>query len=283
MNDSSHDLEIVQARDYYIVQHNDLVQTQQYILKNVGKAMSATEEKLLAYIISQIKPNAETLEPITLDIKTFCAVCGLARGKNDNCYTFIKSVLNKMLDRHGWLFNRKTEKETSVRFIDKAIMSKREGKVQIILDEDLEPYLIKLYGNYFQFRFHNILAMKSKYGIRLYKLLKSYYHEYRRLKFSIDDLKMNLDATGYKEFKRFKEKVLTPALRDINTYSDLEVTAEFIKSGRNYTHIVFTMKDLEKAKNPEAIEEAQRRYLNVEREINPDQLVIDGFLGGMLE
>lgn len=280
---SSHDLEIAQARDYYVVQHNDLVQKQRYTLdRNAGSSLSATEEKVLAYMISQIKPDATALEPITLDIKTFCDVCGLARGSTDNCYPFVKAAIEKLSGRVMWLSDKERGSETTVRYIDRAIMYKGSGKVQIRLDEMLGPYLLNLAGNYFQFSYHNILAMKSKYGIRLYKLLKSYYFMYPRVRFSIEDLKMNLDAATYGQFKHFKEKVLTPALRDINTYSDLVVTVEYIKTGRSFTHVVFSMKDLEKAKSPEAIEEAQRRYWNAEREIDPDQLVIDGYLGGML-
>lgn len=280
---SSHDLEIAQARDYYVVQHNDLVQKQRYTLdRNAGSSLSATEEKVLAYMISQIKPDATALEPITLDIKTFCEVCGLARGSTDNCYPFVKAAIEKLAGRVMWLSDRERGAETTVRYIDRAIMYKGSGKVQIRLDEMLGPYLLNLAGNYFQFSYHNILAMKSKYGIRLYKLLKSYYFMYPRVRFSVEDLKMNLDAATYGQFKHFKEKVLTPALRDINTYSDLVVTVEYIKTGRSFTHIVFSMKDLEKPKSPEAMKEAQRRYWNAEREIDPDQLLIDGYLGGML-
>ena len=32
---------------------------------------------------------------------------------------------------------------------------------------------------------------------------------------------------------------------------------------------------------PEAMEEAQRRYRNVEREIDPNQITLDGYLGGL--
>ena len=93
---------------------------------------------------------------------------------------------------------------------------------------------------------------------------------------------MSLDALNYENLANFKKKVINPALKDINTYSDLEVSAEFVKTGRSFTHVIFTMKDLEKPKSPEAAEEAQRRYDNVERAIDPDQFVIEGFGGEFL-
>lgn len=280
---SSHDLEIAHSRDYYVVQHNDLVQKQRFQLdRNGGTSLTLTEEKILAYMISQIKPDAKTLEPLTFDIQAFCEVCGLAKGSADNCYPFLKSAITKLAGRVLWLSDRESGEETTVRYIDRAIMHKGRGQVKIRLDEMLGPYLLNLAGNYFQFSYHNILAMKSKYGIQLYKLLKSYIYSYHRIKFSLDDLKEHLDAASYANFANFKKKVLGPALRDINTYSDLEVTAEYEKTGRAFTHVIFTMKSLEQPRTLEEREEAQRRYSNAEREIDPDQLTIDEYLGGIL-
>lgn len=279
---SSHEEEIAQARDYYVVQHNDMVQKQRFSLDKKAAALTALEEKIFLYIISQIKPDAEKLEPITFDIQTFCAVTGIDGGKAHN-YDYLKASITKLKSHVLWLKNEETGEETTVGYIARAKMNPRSGKVQIQLDEELTPYLIRLAGNYFQFSYHNILAMKSKYGIQLYRLLKSYYFNFQRVKFSLDDLKMHLDAAKYENFANFKKKVIEPALRDINSFSDLAVEVEYVKTGRSFTHVIFTMQNLEKPKNPAEAEEAQRRYMNVEREIDPDQLIIDGYdLGELL-
>ena len=69
---SEHDTEIALEREYFIVQHNDMVQKQRFALgKNAGNSLSVTEEKVLAYLISKIKPESTSLEPVEMDIKTF--------------------------------------------------------------------------------------------------------------------------------------------------------------------------------------------------------------------
>lgn len=278
LGEPSHDLEISQARDFYIVQHNDLVQKQRFKLDKNATSLTVNEEKILAYILSQIKPDATALDPITINIKTFCEVIGVEAGETHN-YTYLKGVITKLASRVMWLVDKEAKTESIVRYLDDAIM--RPGEVQIFLCKKLGPYLLNLAGNYFQFSFHNILAMKSKYGIQLYKLLKSYCFRFPRLQFTVDDLKMSLDAENYANFTNFKKKVIEPALKDINTYSDLEVTAEYVKTGRTFTHVIFTIKDLGAAKGPEALKEASRRYWNVEKAIDPDQIVLDEFLGGI--
>ena len=275
---SQHESEIAQEREYYIVQHNDMVQKQRFTLgKNAGNSLSVTEEKVLAYLISKIRPESTSLEPVEMDIKTFCEVCGLGKGSTDNCYPQVKAAVDKLARRVMWLYDDSTKSETTVRYIDRVTMYKRSGRIRISFDPMLEPYLINLAGNYFQFSYHNILAMSSKYSIQLYKLLKSYYFRCPSLRISIEELKASLDATKYVKISHIKEKVIEPALHDINAYSDLSVTVEYEKTGRSIAHVIFTIKSLEDSKSQESIREAQRRYYNTERALDPAFELFDRF------
>ena len=120
--------------------------------------------------------------------------------------------------------------------------------------------------------------MRSKYSIQLYKLLKSYYFRFPCLRISLEELKTSLDATKYVKISHVKEKVIEPALRDINNYSDLSVTVKYEKEGRTIAYVIFTMNNLENSRNVETMKEAQRRYYNTEREIEPDFKLFDRFL-----
>ena len=273
---SQHETEVALEREYYVVQHNDMVQKQRFTTgKNAGNSLTVTEEKVLAYLISKIKPDATSLEPIEMEIKTFCEVCGLGKGSTDNCYPQVKAAVEKLAQRVMWLYDDNTKSETTVRYIERVTMYKRSGRIRIQFDSMLEPYLINLAGNYFQFSYHNILAMKSKYGIQLYKFLKSFYFRYPSLRISVEELKVSLDATNYVKFSHVKEKVIEPALRDINTYSDLSVNVEYEKQGRTITHVVFSMKNLEQSGNGLYQREAQRRYFNAERALYPGDDILN--------
>lgn len=274
---SVHEIEIAYSRDYYVVQHNDLIQKNRFKLeKNAGQSLSTMEQKVLFYLISQIKPDAAALEPMILDIQTFCEIAGFT---SKDSYSFVKSAITKLKSRCLWLYDTETGEETTVDYIHRATLNKRSGKIKIVFDELMQPYLLNLAGNYTQFSLHNILCMKSKYGIMLYQLLKSYYYLGPRIRFSIEDLKGHLDAIKYDAFKDFRKKVIEAALADINKFSDLEVSAEYTKTGRSFSHVTFNVRCLEKPKTLEDAEKARQRYNNVERKLNPDQLVLDEILG----
>lgn len=269
------------ARGYFAVKHNDIIQRQKFQLtKNGGNSMSLLEQKALLYIISQIKPEDTELRYVEFTIKDFYAVCGIDARNGDN-YRYFKEVITKLASRTMWLVEPDTE--TIVRWIDKAIIYKNNGTIKIRLDSDLQPYLLMLSKNYTKIPLRDVIRMKSKYGIMLYELLKSYAYMGMRMRFDIQDLKEKLDCVSYANFTNFRKYVLEPALNDINKYSEIMVDYELVKTGRTYTDIIFTIKDLEKSKRLEDQEEVARRHLNVEREIDPNQVSLWELLNEMGE
>ncbi len=258
-----------ESREYLVVKHNDIIQQNRYrIAKNSGNSLSLLEQKVLLYVISRIKPDDEELKEQIFDIAEFCRVCGIQAGGNN--YPYLKEVITKLKGRVMWLVAE--DSETTVSWIDKATIYKKSGKIKIRLDEDLKPYLLMLSRNYTMFPLHNVIKMKTKYGIMLYELIKSYAFMGEVLEFSIDELKEHLDCSNYENFTNFKTKVLLPALKDINTYSELKVEVEYRKTGRSYTHILFTVSDLKKGRTTEDMEEAARRFYNTEKEIYQYQM-----------
>lgn len=265
-------------REYYIVKHNDLIRKNTYIQKNKGNSLSLLEQKIMLYIISKIKPDDEELIEQTFDILEFCQVCGIDTDKN-KMYSHLKYVIGKLKSRTMWLIDEENETETTLSWIVKASIKKRDGKIKIKLDEDLKPFLLMLSSNYTQYSFHNVFRMKSKYGIMLFELLKSYSHKGECVTFTIEQLKECLDCTTYSNFTNFSKKVLLPALQDINTYSELKVEAEYIKTGRTYTQIKFFVHNLSPKKREE-LKELNRRYYNSEIEIGTISESFAQLMGG---
>lgn len=254
-----------ESRDYLVVKHNDIIQRRYFEIheEDTKKNMSLLEQKILLYVISRIKPDDTELKEQTFELPEFCRVCGIAiAGTN---YQHIKDAIRKLSNRTMWLCD--DEVDTTVKWIAKATIYKKTGKVKIRLDEDMIPYLLLLKENYTMYPLHSVIKMKTKYGIMLYEILKSYAFKGSYLEFPIEELKKRLDCPYYDKFANFKIKVLEPAIRDINTFTELEVKAEYKKTGRSFSTVVFIIKDLSKSKLPEDNEEAGRRYRNVENDI----------------
>ena len=123
----------------------------------------------------------------------------------------------------------------------KVRINKGSGKVTVRLDDDLQKYVIGLFANYTQYELLSTLPMKSSYSFRIYELLKSYAYQGRHT-FNTDDLKKQLNAINYTNFKDFRRYVLEVATREINVYTDIEVSWEPIYKGRKVIQVRFTIK-----------------------------------------
>lgn len=261
-----------EARNYLVVKSNDLIQKAKFnTTQSLGKSLSLLEQKVLLYLISRVKPDDDNLYEQIFDIGEFCKLCGISDKDN---YTLLKQTISKLKSRTMWIETEETS--TTLSWISKATIYKRSGKIKIRLDEDLRPYLLRLSRNFTRYSLHNIVRMKSKYGIMLYELLKSYSFQGRAIEFPVEWLKESLDCLNYENFTNFKNKVLLPALNDINTYSELSVSVEYKKTGRQFTDIIFYIRNLETSESLEDRAEADRRYQQTENEIL--QMTLDEFL-----
>ena len=222
---------IEESRSMIVVKSNTLIQQTRYEL-------SLQEQRILLYLISKIKPDDTEIKETEISIIDFCKVCGIDT-QNKGIYSYVKSILKNLADKSNWI-EFEPDTETLVRWIDTLSIYKGSGTVKISLSRNLTPYLIGLRKQYTQIPLFNILPMKSKYGIRLYEILKSYANLGSK-RIGIDELKKRLNAESYKDTSNFKKKVLFPALKDIERYGDIKVSTIFIKTKNKITHIEFVI------------------------------------------
>lgn len=225
-------LEIAKQREYSVYKANEIVQKARYDL-------SITELKAFAYILSKVKPNDKEREEYRFSIKEYCQVCGLDYTNGGN-YINIKSSLKNLRDKSFWLIDE-SGKESTVGWLEKVRINKGSGTVTVRLDEDLQKYVLGLLDNYTQYSLLSTLPMKSSYSFRIYELLKSYAYK-KSHTFDIDDLKSKLSATNYINFKDFRRKVIEVAVKEINEYTDIEVSWEPITKGRKVVEVKFYIK-----------------------------------------
>ena len=223
-------LEISQQREYTVVKSNEIVQQARYDL-------SLKEMKLFCFIISKIKPTDSTGEWYSFTFMDYCKVCGLtASGEN---YKDIKQGLQNLRDKSFWLMNEDGS-ETTCGWLDKVIIDKRSKRIKVRLDEDISRYLIGLTEGFLQYQLIYCLPMRSSYSLRLYEQLKAQAFK-KRFEIGIDDLRKYL-ACPYSSFKDLRRRALDIAIREINLYTDLQVSWEPRKKGNTVITVKFKVK-----------------------------------------
>jgi plasmid replication initiation protein len=242
------------ARQRMVVQANDFV-------RHARNQMSAQELDIIYFWISKIKPTDADFNDITFTVEELCEICGINEsGKN---YSDVKKAVKSIADKSCWV-EMKNGAEWLVRWLDLAIIEPNSGTMTIRLGQSIKPFLLHLIniGNYSQAELINFLALRSKYGKRLYEILKSYENliEYT---FEIDALKKILCSEKYDMYKDFRVKVLDVAIKEINDFGDISVTYTIIKKGKKAHKIKFIIKP------KKGIKERVETFKKIEQNINP--------------
>lgn len=220
-----------------IRKNNDLIQKSRF-------SLTAQQQKVVLYLISQIKPYDDDFKLYRFSIKEFCEICHIdcKSGKN---YSDLKDAIKRIADKSIWIKQTNTGKQTLVRWIEKPFIDDNSGVIELRLDADLKPYLLHLTGNYTEYEWIWIAQFESKYSIRLYEFLQSIHYSrlgtYERT-FELDEIRSILDAENYTTFADFSRRVLVPATTEVSKYSDKEVGFERVYTGRKVTGITFKVK-----------------------------------------
>lgn len=250
-------------RNKVVVKRNDLIQKSRF-------SLSLQQQKIILYLISQITPYDKDFKEYSFDIQEFCKVCGIDYESGRN-YELLKEQVGAICAKFVWVETENGD-ETILRWIEKPTLSKGNGTIRIKLDNLMMPYLLDLKENFTQYELVYTLHFKSKYTIRLYELIKSiHFHElesYKR-RFSVKELRRILDAENYKTFQHFRDRVLEPAVREINENSDKTVSYTAIKDKRSFSYVEFMVK------SKDIIEVVKLRdAIDKEMGIDPDQMTL---------
>jgi plasmid replication initiation protein len=94
-----------------------------------------------------------------------------------------------------------------------------------------------------------LTRFKSFYAQRLYELLRLWSRTDRLItkNFKVEQLRFILGVENkYPEYKNFKQRVLSQAIKEINQVGNMEVSIEEVKNGRKVDEIKFNIYDFEK-------------------------------------
>lgn len=220
---------IRKERNYYVVKANQLITKSRY-------SLSAQQQKILLYLISRIKPDDDMNTIYDFSIKDFAKVCGydLSSGYY---YPLIKEDIKKLRDASSWIEIEKG-REVLFSWLNTVEINRNSGEIKVSFHSTVAPYLFQLRERYTQYNLYQVLCLSHKYSIRLFEFLLSM--RYKEIfEIDIETLKKQIDAEKYDKISHFKERILIPAIDEINDYTELNIEYAFKKTGKKITHIVF--------------------------------------------
>lgn len=215
---------------------SDLIVVKANSLIEANYRLSIDEVRILALTIGTMNPNSEQK---SFDFTVADFVREFPEISMDNAYKQIQSAIKRLYDRS--VHTEDENRVTDFRWVSSRTYFKKEGRFRIVMTDDVMPYLTQLKGQFTPYQLRNIAYFNSVHAIRIYELCMQYKKLGKR-EISVDDLKKWLQVEeNYSRWDNFKNRVLTPSIKEINEKSDLLVEVEPLKRGRSIVALKFTI------------------------------------------
>ncbi|MFI3219261.1 MAG: RepB family plasmid replication initiator protein [Methylococcales bacterium] len=223
--------------------NNNLTVYKSNAVIQAGYQLGLNEQRVVLACIGLVDSRKELLatDRFELSAKDFVTMFGVSEK---NAYKALIEVAQTLFKRYVVIEKPFPDKpninKLQTHWISSICYMETEGKIALMFAPDLIPYLSQLKGSFTRYDLKHIGNMTSTYGIRLYELLMQWKGTGKR-EIDIEWLKkqFELDAS-YERMDNLKRRVIDPAVKDINTHSNFNVSWEQRKTGRQVTHLIFT-------------------------------------------
>ena len=185
--------------------------------------MSVPELRLIYSCISKIgfEQTISKEEPFFISSSEYAEVFNVDQK---NVHREIRKAVNLIWDRE-LIIKRENQKDLRCRWVS-AEAEYEKGGAEIHFASQVIPYLTNLaeHGSFTRYQLENIGGLKSTYAIRLYELLVQY------KKIGVREIKISeireilCLGNKYKTMCNFKDRVITPSIKEINEHTDIEVS-----------------------------------------------------------
>jgi plasmid replication initiation protein len=208
---------------------------------------SVWEMRFFLSVIAQIHREDDDFKVYRVWFRDIVKTFGL--NKNHNSYDLLRDGANKLMDKSFYVRyedngNQRESRYHILRKIDYSTLGKEEGRVEsqefidITIEQEMKPFLLQLQRNFTTYDLRNIVKL-GVYPIRIYELLKQY-ETFGKRTLGYEELKTMLELEHYSAFGTFYQRIITPAVEEINKNTDLYVyEVDKIKEGKKVVALEF--------------------------------------------
>ena len=210
--------------------------------------LSVREQKFIIFLASLIDRDTMHLKETSIKIKQVEAAL---KGRNDKKWgsvydvvrELVHSIHTKPLDIRkpdgGW---------TMISWFARVDADAGQGTITFEFTEYIKEQLIQLKEHFSQYRFENILSLKSSYSIRIYELLKVSQFK-GSVTYELSDFRQMIGASykdenqkwvhKYEQYKIFKNRILKNAQKELKRETDIYFEIKEQREGRSVKYLTF--------------------------------------------
>ena len=227
----------------------DVVKKSNALIEAAYHPTSLYQMRLLLVAISQIKDGEKITDNTEFEIKAqgMADLVGLS-PRSGSHFAHLKRSADELVDMSVRVTRHpdgrpRAKRWSRINIVNECVYCEDEAKVILTFTSRILPYIMALEGRYKAYRLAHVIQMKSMYGMRLYELCLQWTYPNGWKELSVDEFRYLMGlGDKYRIIADMRKCVLEPAVKDINTCSNIKVKYAQKKSGRTITHFQFSIK-----------------------------------------
>lgn len=162
--------------------------------------------------------------------------------KSRELYKVLEDVAKKLFERKI-IYQTNEGSVVEKRWVITCVYDKNKSCIKLQFHPDLIEDLLLLKNKFTILQFEFAKQLKSQYSYRLYELFRQY-SNFKMRKFGIEELRflLGIGDDEYKLYSNFKNRVIMPAVKEVNEYTDIEIDFEEIKDKKKVSALKFYIK-----------------------------------------
>jgi hypothetical protein len=193
------------------------------------------EQRILYAVLGAIRVEDKGFDTYTIDLRQLAQLHGIT-ASNDLYRQMQEAAEQLLVTIVDISMGNRVRKTTWLNYVEYVA---GEAELKVTIHEKLKPYLLQLKANFTQYQLAAVANFRNSYSIRFYELLKMRQNMGKGgqffIQYSILELKslLAIPLDEYKQTAHLKDRVIEPALKEIDTQTDLKIIqTDYIKKGR---------------------------------------------------
>lgn len=198
--------------------------------------MTLAEQRLLLLASAKAGGEKIALQGLKLQASEYAESFKVSSGA---AYKALKEAAEGLFERRV-TFHEGPQKKTVTRWVSHVVYA--DGCIEIAFAPKVQPLLCELKNKFTIYALEQVADLTSIHAVRLYELLIAWRSTGKTPVFELQDFrqKLGIEPQEYPRMTNFKQRVLDPAIAQINAHTDITTTYEQHKAGRSITGLSFS-------------------------------------------
>ena len=210
--------------------------------------LTVNEQRLILVCIAQLdprKPIPKTrdgdIKPIRVTVSDFADTYNIS--ERSTAYTALQEATDRLYERDIKTYDQTGKRYGRFRWVQAVDYHQGQGYVELTFTQRVAPYVTLLHRQFTSYMLKQVAQVNSIYAMRIFELLMQFKNT-GMVVLGLDEFKLLLELTDkYDRFSNLKARVIEPAIRELTSKANLEISWEPIRQNRRVVSLRFKFKE----------------------------------------